>query len=361
MMNFIRTNFQIIGLVALVLVILIVRIAAYAHSGRRDSAQKKRELIWERAIEHCKTAGSFRLTGKKLARFSSSGMLQAFDSLNRGDERAACTAILDENSEQLISLISGRTKDAERGFFAYILSDSDLSRLGDDAKQRYVAFALQLLSNDSVYCRENALKLLYASGNAEAVASAIETLSIDARLHNGKLLSDGMNSFQGDHRELASRLMDHFDRYDDHSQSAVISFFTAAALHDWDGFFKARLENTDISIDQRCDILRLLLKSPSEETKRILSEVLRNKGHAQDWQTAAVAATGLSSYPDDPEAIDALEYGITSPAWNVRINCAFSLVKMAVPAEILDRILNGSDAFAADALRFAINSKGLSQ
>ena len=79
---------------------------------------------------------------------------------------------------------------------------------------------------------------------------------------------------------------------------------------------------------------------------------------AEDWQTAAVAATGLAEYPDDGAVTDALEYGITSPAWNVRMNCAASLVKLDPPREVLDGILGGDDAFAADALKFAQSSKG---
>ncbi len=75
-----------------------------------------------------------------------------------------------------------------------------------------------------------------------------------------------------------------------------------------------------------------------------------DKGKAEDWQTAAVAATGLDRYPDDGDVVNALEYGITSPAWNVRMNCAGALVRLNPPEAVLNDILNGGDAFAADAL-----------
>jgi HEAT repeat protein len=313
---------------------------------------------WESVITRCGNAGSFVLKGREIARFSVSGWLRAFGELSETTQKQACAAILRDNSRRLTARVGGRADNAEKGYFAYVLSVADLSGLTDEQKADYVGFVRRLLSGSSVYCRENALKALYNLGDARAVADAVETLSDDARLHNEKLLSDGMNTFSGDRAELARALMERFDRYDDHSQSAVITFFTVAGFHEWDALFKKRLESGDISTDQRCDILRLILKVPSEETKQILIRTLMDKGKAEDWQTAAVAATGLDEYPGDDEAVEALKYGITSPAWNVRMNCASSLVKLDPPAKVFDEILGGSDAFAADALRFALNSKG---
>jgi len=351
-------NLGILSFIALVLAILLFKIASSLTEDRRKAAQAKREQRWRKTFDRCRAAGSFRLTDRETARFSLSGMLIAFDALNKTDDADACAAVLRENSEAIVRRVSGRADGTEKGYFAYILSTADLASLPDDVRARYAAFMLKLLGADSVFCRENALKALYHLGDAGAVAAAIETLSADARLHNEKLLADGMNSFRGDQRQLAAAMMERFDRYDDHSQSAVITFFTLADFHDWDERFKARLEDPAVSLDQRCDILRLLLKAPSPETKTLLVDTLRRKGHEPDWQTAAVAATGLAAYPDDAEVIEALQSGVTSPAWSVRMNCAAALVRLAPPQEIIDGILNGGDAFAADAMRFALHTNG---
>ncbi len=357
MIEIIKTNYQIIGICALVLAVLVARIAVYLRSEKRERTQEKRRQNWRSVIARCRNAGSFVLKNREIARFSVSGWLRAFGDLCETTEREACSAILRDNSKKLVARVSDYADNAEKGYFAYVLLISDLSELTEAQKADYTMFVRQQLSSHSVYCRENALKALYNLGDAEAVADAVETLSADARLHSEKLLSDGMNSFRGDRRALAEALMERFDRYDDHSQSAVITFFTVAGFHDWDERFKKRLESADISTDQRCDILRLILKEPSEETKQILIRVLRDKGKAEDWQTAAVAATGLDRYPDDGDAVDALKFGITSPAWNVRMNCAAALVKLDPPEAVFDEILNGGDAFAADALKFALSSK----
>ncbi len=354
----IKSNYQIIGICVLVLMLLIVRIIVYLRGEKHERIEESLRQGWKTVIDRCRNTGSYVLKEREIARFSVSGWLRAFGELCETTEAEACSAILRDNSEKLIARVGGRADNAEKGYFAYVLFVADLSGLTEAQKADYAVFLRQLLSNNSVFCRENALKALYNLGDATAVADAVGMLSADARLHNEKLLSDGMNSFRGDRKKLAEALMERFELYDDHSQSAVITFFTVADFHDWDEQFKKRLDNADISTDQRCDILRLILKQPSEETKQILLRVLLDKGKAEDWQTAAVAATGLDRYPNDGEVVEALKYGITSPAWNVRMNCASSLVKLDPPAEVFDGILNGSDAFAADALRFALSTKG---
>ncbi len=359
MKEFISSNIQIIGICALIAMVLVIRIIALARRENDAREQMQKEDLWRRTFSRCRYAGSFVLRNSEVARFSSGAMLRAFASLAEGGGHEAedCIAVLRENSKAVTARVSSRADSTEKGFFAYILSTADLTGLKEEEKAEYIAFVRGLLSGSTVYCRENALKALYNLGDPEAVAEAIETLSSDARVHNEKLLSDGMNSFRGDKKALAQALMERFDKYDDHSQSAVITFFTVADFHDWDGYFKERLGSTGISMDQRCDILRLILRVPSEDTRLLLTTILREKAKAEDWQTAAVAATGLSSYPDDEETVSALRYGITSPAWDVRRNCASALVKLDPPKELLDSILNGGDRFAADALRYAIDSE----
>ncbi len=358
MVEYFKTHYQIIGICAAAAAVLAVRIITTV---RRESAAKahdRRVQVWKRTAARCRGEGSFVLTDGEISRFSSDAMLRAFGELGECGEAEALSAILRENSGKIVARVGARADSVEKGYFAYLLSAADLAGLDKEARAEYAGFARKLLGSESVYCRENALKALYNLGDAQAVAAAVETLSSDVRLHNEKLLADGMNSFRGDRKLLAKALMERFDRYDDHSQSAVISFFTAAGFHGWDGEFKKRLQRDDISVDQRCDILRLIMKVPSWTTRPLLISILRDKAMAEDWQTAAVAATGLAAYKGDAETIDALRYGITSPAWDVRINCAFSLVRLDPPREVLDGILGGSDAFAADALRFAMSSKG---
>jgi hypothetical protein len=357
MSEYIRSNIQILGICALVLAVLLVRIAASLRSGRREISDGKHEDAWRKTFARCEASGSFALKDMEISRFAINPMLRAFGRLAEAGAGKDCAAILRENSRKITARLSTQTDNAKKGYFAYILAISDLSELPAEQRTEYIGFVRPMLSNHSIFCRENALKALYNLGDADAVAEAVEKLSADAHLHNEKLLSDGMNSFRGDRAKLAEALMERFERYDDHSQSAIITFFTVAGFHDWDAFFKERLAREEISIDQRCDILRLLMKVPSADTKRILIDTLREKGKAEDWQTAAVAATGLSCYPDDAETVEALRYGITSPAWSVRKNCAAALVKLRAPREVLDGILCGEDAYARDALRFALDQR----
>jgi len=356
MADLIRNQYQIIAVIALVLVIVAARIVNAALAGRRKMAEGRRIVLWKETLDRLSGDDSLRLTKREIARFSDSGMLKAFAFLSENGEGASCAKVLFRNGTAIVSRVEAYADPAEKGFFAYIVSRSDRSGWTDETKEPYRSFARALVRDDSVYCRENALKMLYAFGDPDAVIDAFQTLSHDGRLHNEKLLADGLASYTGDRDALVSALAEAFERFDDHTQSAVITYFTTVGYHGRDAFFRERLDDGSVSVDQRCDILRLLIKDPSEETKRILIAVLRGNRNAEEWQTAAVAANGLAEYPGDDDVIRALMKGITSPSWDVRVNSASSLVKLHAPEHVLLDIRNGADRYAADALLYALSS-----
>ncbi len=357
MWDIISSNFQITGICLAVLIFLIVRIVLAGRADKERTRQKRLIEEWRAVFDRCRDRGNYGLTDEQIAWFSSSSRLRAFDGAGVSGDSADCARVLRANSSKIADHVTRHADNDEKGYFAYILSTLDLKDLDPDQRRAYVDLALGLIENNSVFCRENALKALYSLGDPLSVAEALRRLGEDDRYHSEKLLADGMNSFKGDIDEFARILMSHFDEFSGHYQSAIISFLTRANIHSYDGVFKERLRDDSVSVDVKCDILRILMRLPSEEIRDILIGVLREKGHSESWQTAAVAATGLSAYPNDSAVTDALSYGITSPSWDVRMNSANALVKLDPPKELVDGILNGSDRFASDALRFAIANK----
>ncbi len=360
MLDFILHNYQILTVIAIALAILVIRFRNARLEEKRRTEEGKRIVVWHRTLERCREADDYRLEPQELARFSDSGMLKAFEFMAGQEGAGSCERVLEANSAELVRRISEKADTEEKGFFAYMLSEHGKG-LGAKAEKVYTEFLFDLLLSDSVYCRENALRALYGFGNAEDVARAVKVLSDAGKLHNEKLLSDGLASFSGDAGELSEALMKLFPQLDDHSQSAVVTFFTFAGIHSYDGFFRDRVAEADVSTDQRCDIFRLLMKAPCEETKEILIRELLENGSSGSWEAAAVAATGLSSYPGDGGVISALLEQIKSPHWDVRMNCAFSLVRLGPGDDTLNGILSGGDAYAADALRFALSAEGKAQ
>ena len=73
----------------------------------------------------------------------------------------ACVRILADNSAAIADRTGTRADAMELGFFAYMLSTADLSKLPQDARTIYVNEEQALLSAGSVYNRENALKALF--------------------------------------------------------------------------------------------------------------------------------------------------------------------------------------------------------
>ena len=357
MLDVLRSNYQILAVITLVLIILAVKVFGAAGEERRKRADGRRIAQWKRLLDSCAASGSFKLGGRELSWFADSGMLEAYGFLQENGMQEECFRVLAENSGKISAVCASRADSMEKAYFAFILSSADLSAADDSVREEYTKLVLGLMRSSSVHCRENALKALYNLGDAKAVASAISTLSEDARPHNEKLLADGMNSFRGDRRALAQALMDRFESYDDKSQSSVISYFAVCGYHDRDDYFRRRFKDADISVDQRCDILRLLTKDPCEENRRMLIDELLTKYRDESWQTAAVSAAGLGSFEYGDDISEALCTAIRSPFWDVRMNCASSLVRLKAPASVTESILNGGDRFAADAMRYAIDRK----
>ncbi len=356
MLDFIRSNFQIIGIILLVLIIVVLRLLNSAMSDQRKKSLETKKQRWKRTIDRLKEEDS-RLRPSEIARFSKGDWMKALGELAEGTGKDDVLQLLKKNSREIVARVETKADAVEKGYFAYLVSTVDFTGFTRDEKLPYGSCMLKLLDAPTVYCRENALRALYNLGDASWVTTAVETLSEDARLHNEKLLSDGMNTFRGDKKELAVALMNAFERLDDHSQAAVITFFTVAGFFDWNKYFEERFHQGECSLDQRCDILRLLIKDKNEETKETLLSTLLTYSHSDQWQMAAVAANGLAGYPGDDKVLDALCTGITSPHWDVRMNCALSLVKLDQTGARIESIQNGSDRYAADAMNFALSSQ----
>ncbi|EJW89851.1 hypothetical protein EVA_22042, partial [gut metagenome] len=89
-------------------------------------------------------------------------------------------------------------------YFAYILRKYHI--MTDKATPVLVETMMKLLEEPSLYCRENALQALYSTGDHVCVLRAIQLIDKSGRFHHEKLLTDGLLTFTGDHRQLAHTL-----------------------------------------------------------------------------------------------------------------------------------------------------------
>ena len=80
------------------------------------------------------------------------------------------------------------------------------------------------LDDKSVYCRENALRVLYQFGDGDYVVRALKILDNRGVYYNSKLLSDGLFAFSGNHEKLSAELLELFPLFNQSMQIAIINY-----------------------------------------------------------------------------------------------------------------------------------------
>lgn len=217
---------------------------------------------------------------------------------------------------------------------------------------------LLLLNEPSLYLRENALQAIYASGNSKCVADALKIVDEGAAFHHIKLLTDGMLTFRGDHRELADMLLKAFDDYSQQGQLAILDFLRfdtgercsemLALLTD---------ERRDDEIRFAC--IRYFAKycyNPAYPALIVFAE----NPDAQRWEYAAIAATALANYRSE-RTIRALKGCLFHSNWYIRLNAAQSLEAFQLSYWDLIDVFDSNDRYAREILQYQMDRKNIGQ
>lgn len=239
-------------------------------------------------------------------------------------------------------------------YFAYILSKIEYT--DDMGFICYENLMLKLLMRDSVYLREYCLKAIYHMGNPETVLSAWTTLSERGVYHSEKLLADGLREFKGNIYVLTDFLFDSFDGLSDCYQISFVNFLSIENMTSYNERLIQKYDR-EMSSDLQCAIIRLIGKWGDPKGRDFLLDCIRIKDSQAVWETIAVAINGLGNYQKTNEVSDILLQTISSPNWYIRMNSARTLQKIGLTQEEKDRILQGDDPYAVDALEYALSMK----
>lgn len=213
---------------------------------------------------------------------------------------------------------------------------------------------LDMVRSHSLYCRENALKALYSTGDVTAVIEAIHVLDRGDVYHNPKLLSDGLLLFAGSHSRLCEHIWDEFDSFSVDMRVALLNYMRfQSGEHGGPMLTLLKNEKENAEIHYAC--IRYFGKHPDPEAYPILLHFVQNeKDHT--WEYAAIAATALASYPGD-ETVHVLKARLGSRNWYVRLNAAKSLEDLGLGyAELID-VFEGGDRYASEILRYCMDMK----
>lgn len=232
-----------------------------------------------------------------------------------------------------------------KAYFAFFITRFHLVR-NDKVMLRYIQ---EILTEQSVYCRENGLQALYASGKAEEIVKAFEILSRNEIVHNNKLVTDGLLEYSGDPMELSGRIWKMWDVFLVGYKVAFIDYFRIKGCI-YNEKILELMKDSRQDRDIRFACTRYFRKISYEPAADVLRSTVRNWTD-EDWEFPAVSASSLVNYPGD-ETVDVLIEGVQSRNWYIRHNCAESLLILEEDDEKLHRILLGQDKFAKEIMEY---------
>lgn len=327
---------------------------------RKDKKHLKLVDRWQEYFESFLTdgnEGNFMVPLKYYKKLQSMEELMAFYAVSQSAPIKASGALrqfIRENKSAWVSLgqVYGKKKSMEKAYFAFVCEKLRINHPNefDEMTEMMMGYALA----PSIYCRENALKALYAFGNVDAVIEVMIKLSRNNNTHHRKLITDGLLKFKGDQTALAESLFDHFEHFNPEYQVAIIDFFrfTGEQLR-YKLINLLKQGNTDKDIV--CALLRYYTKYNVQEYKEIILSYLQSP-HNEDWECVSTAALALGKYPGE-DTIHALKSVLSSKYWYVRLNAARSIAELGIEEDKLLDILQGQDNYAKEQLMYHIKNK----
>lgn len=216
---------------------------------------------------------------------------------------------------------------------------------------------LELVKEQNLYCRENALHALYSMGDADSIVQSLKILDKTSSFHHGKMITDGLLSFAGNPDNLDNRLWESFDDFSIALKQAILDYFRFSSGKHNEKMLKIM---TDKSKNQelRFSAIRYFAKYRHEPALPYLYAFVTD--NSPIWEYKAIAATALGNYPSR-ETETLLKKLLYDPNWYVRYNAADSLERLGVRYEEMIDIFEGRDRYAAEMLRYRFDRKKLKQ
>lgn len=248
-----------------------------------------------------------------------------------------------------LAVVYTRRRDMEKSYFAFVLSQFPPKTEEMEALEEGM---LRFLLGTSMYCRENALRALYAFGDASAVVRAYEMLAEHDIFHHEMMLVQGLMSFSGEKEELAAQLAVYITVWPAHMGVAVVQLISNCRA-DYRQMFHDMLMMPETDAVVRIAMLHYYELHPYEPVRPLLIEYLKQMDRTTPKLAAAAAAT-LRVYPGE-ESVKALLSALSGPNWFVRASAARSLLVLGADPDEVDKVL-AKDRYALDMMRYQSQS-----
>lgn len=250
--------------------------------------------------------------------------------------------------EELIPVYQ-RKSDMEKACLAYVFAIFRMPKF--QTKEIVFPFLFNLLKNESLYCRENALRALYSSEDVNVVMQALEFLNANMQLlPHEKIFVDGLLSFNKK-EELIALLLKKLREFHPKLQVNLLNYIRYASPNWKDEMLSLLETNKDPEIQIAC--VRYFGRYRDERSVPFLLY------HAEEekegfWELQNACISTLAAYPG-PQTLEILKKEISSKNWHVRHNAAKSLAALNTEMDALADILQGNDRYAKEMLKYQLD------
>lgn len=237
----------------------------------------------------------------------------------------------------------------KKSYILYLLSEFRINT------EEVMEFALESLDSDSIYIRNNSLRVIRNTGNVPIVMKAIESISSQNHYYNYRVLVDFIDNFTGEQELLNQALVEKFPIFNNRFKRLIIEHFSNK-LNDNENIRLLVLDVLSSSNDKNTLIMatRYFGRVIDERAEEYILQNLESP----DWELRAISAKIISHYNSQSSRFKILE-GLKDKNYYVRYNSAFSYIDMEEEENILKYLDNITDPFAKDITLYAMYNRNI--
>lgn len=246
-----------------------------------------------------------------------------------------------------------KKNQTQAAYFPYMIQKYRIFQGAPNSKVRELL--LDMVKENNLYCRENALQALYSIGEVESVISALKILDQSAHYHHAKMITDGLLSFTGDRKQLDDRIWDELAAFSNTMKAALLDYFRFESGSHCEKMLRIMVsprENQEL----RFSAIRYYAKYYYEPALPYLYDFTCDESPI--WEYKAIAATALANYPT-ARTEEILKELLSNRNWYVRYNASESLEKLGMDYDELIDVWEGRDRYASEMLRYRYDRRKL--
>lgn len=245
----------------------------------------------------------------------------------------------------------------ESAYFAYLISKYRICSKTNDNQITDLMFTL--LNNESLYCRENALRVFYVLGNVDYVVKAIHIVDDKKYFHHSKLITDGLLKFEGNYGELIEKFLYDFDTFSISMRVTILNYIRYQTNGGYEEIMLNILNDESQNDEIRLAALKYFKKVKYDKAYSTLVSCM-DENRVSQIDFTIVGALTLINYPSE-NTLNILKNALKSNYWYVRSNASLAIEKIGATQSDLQDVLNGNDEYAKEIIKYRLEQRNIDE